>query len=257
MTTFKSGGSVAIAYEVTGHGEPLILIHGINGNLEMFYHNVEELSKHYQVITYDLRGHGRSDRPLNYTMDNHIDDCFRLMQHLKLKRANILGFSLGAYIALGFAIQYPEYVNKLILVGGKGHGEVSSYARLMIKHRHEIKGLTKEQVLDKLHPYIYHNTDIVDDWLLKVKDYATMTSNEEAIASRSMANFDYRDELKFIDKDVLLIVGEHDGLNPPEESEAIEHEVKRSFLLEFQHSGHAPLVEEHARFNDTVIRFLS
>lgn len=257
MVTFKSDGSVTIAYEVTGQGEPLILIHGINGNLEMFYHNVEELSKYYQVITYDLRGHGKSDRPLNYTMNDHIDDCFRLIIHLNIKRANILGFSLGAYIGLGFAINYPEYLHKLILVGGKGHGEVSSYARLMTKHRHEIKGLPKNEVLEKLKPYIYHNKDIVEEWLQNVSHYATMTPDEEAIASRSMANFDFRNSMEFIDKEVLLIVGEHDGLNPPFESEAIEQKVKRSHMLEFNKSGHAPLAEEYERFNDTVVRFLS
>ncbi len=256
MKTFNSDGSV-IAYEVTGQGEPLILIHGINGNMEMFYHNVQELSKYYMVITYDLRGHGKSDRPLNYSMEDHINDCFTLIKHLGIKRTNVLGFSLGAYIALGFAINYPEYLNKLILVGGKAHGEVSSFARLMTKHRHEIKGLTKKEVLEKLNPYIYHNTAIVKEWLEKVTDYSTMTANEEAIASRSVSNFDFRDDMKYIDKEVLLIVGEHDGLNPPNESEEIEQSVKRSFLVEFNQSGHAPLAEEHERFNDIVHYFLS
>ncbi len=63
--------------------------------------------------------------------------------------------------------------------------------------------------------------------------------------------------MKYIDKEVLLIVGEHDGLNPPNESEEIEQSVKRSFLVEFNQSGHAPLAEEHERFNDIVHYFLS
>ncbi|ULG71759.1 alpha/beta fold hydrolase [Macrococcus brunensis] len=256
MSEFKSMDGTMINYESTGSGDPLIMIHGLNGNLKMFERTKESLAENYRVITYDVRGHGHSDRPADYTLDDHIDDCLELFTHLGIKKAHILGYSMGAYIALGLVTRYPRKVDKLILVGAKSNAAVSSFARIMMEHRNEIKNKSKKEALEILNNYIFYDKDKVKAWQSDVNQYSTLDANEEAVASRSISGFDYRDELSKVPNTTLLITGEYDQLNPPEESELIAQKIPNSQLVKFKYSGHAPLAEEPERFVEEVQSFL-
>jgi pimeloyl-ACP methyl ester carboxylesterase len=115
---------VKIHYEVKGKGEPVILIHGLGSSAKLNWElpgTVAELAKHYQVIAFDNRGHGRSDKPQaegQYGV-NMVDDVVRLMDHLELPKAHVVGYSLGGMIALKLAVLHPERVNSVVL-GGMG-----------------------------------------------------------------------------------------------------------------------------------------
>lgn len=256
MSTFKTRDGVSIVYEVEGVGEPLVMLHGMHSNLQSFQAVAEALKDHFTVITYDMRGHGLSGKPLNYTIDDHIGDVAELIQHLGHKKVHLLGHSMGAYIALGFAVHHAAQVDKLILVGAKSHAEVSSFAKLMMKHRSEVKGKTKEEVEEVLNPYIYYDTEKVKEWKNDVRHYMALTDNEEAIAARGGAGFDYRGQIKEIPNDILLVTGIYDGLNPTKESEIIAEEVQHGKMVIFEKSGHAPHVEEPERFTQEVCTFL-
>ncbi len=104
-------------YEIHGTGEPLILLHGGVGGIDMFGPNLPALAKTRQVIAVDFQGHGRTadiDRPLRYEF--MADDIAALMNHLRIEKADVMGNSLGAGIALQLAIRHPERVRKLVLV---------------------------------------------------------------------------------------------------------------------------------------------
>lgn len=104
-------------YETHGKGRPLILLHGGLGSTSMFGDNLKALAKHRQVIAVDLQGHGRTadiDRPLSVEL--MADDVAALIQHLKLGRADVFGYSLGGGVALLVGIRHPELVNKLVIV---------------------------------------------------------------------------------------------------------------------------------------------
>ncbi|TDM00814.1 alpha/beta fold hydrolase [Macrococcus carouselicus] len=256
MSVFKSTDGTTINYEVSGSGEPLIMIHGINGNMRMFDIVKEQLADKYQIITYDVRGHGQSDRPLNFTIDDHIDDCLDLISYLELDKAHLLGYSMGAYIALGLAVRYPRKVDRLILVGGKAHTTVSSFARLMMQHRDEVKDKPKKEVTQLLSRYIFYNKEKVDGWQKTIDDYSEMDANEEAVAARGIIGFDYRNSLTKLPHQTLLIAGRHDQLNPPIESQYMAELIPNSKFIEFEYSGHAPLAEEPKRFAEEIQLFL-
>lgn len=106
-------------YEIHGDGPgtPLILLHGGLGAIEMFGDNLRALAKGRRVIGVDLQGHGRTadiDRPLDARF--MADDVAALIRQLKLERADILGFSLGAGVALQTAIRHPAVVHKIVAV---------------------------------------------------------------------------------------------------------------------------------------------
>jgi len=108
---------IKLYYEVRGSGRPLVLLHGGLGAIEMFGPNLPALAKGRQVIAVDLQGHGRTadvDRPLSVA--TMADDIAALLEHLRIGRADIMGYSLGGGVALQTAIRHPEVVNKLVVV---------------------------------------------------------------------------------------------------------------------------------------------
>src|SRR5437870_505606 len=108
---------IQLAYQEFGQGDPLILLHGAFGSVEMFGPNVDALAAGQRVIGVDLQSHGRSpapDRPMRF--ESMADDIAALIETLGLGRAAIMGFSLGGAVALRTAIQHPEVVDRLVLV---------------------------------------------------------------------------------------------------------------------------------------------
>jgi pimeloyl-ACP methyl ester carboxylesterase len=104
-------------YEIHGHGQPLILLHGGLGSSGMFNAILPDLSKGREVIAVDLQGHGRTadiDRPLSY--EAMADDIAGLIRYLNIPSADLMGYSIGGEVALRTAIQHPDLVSKLVIV---------------------------------------------------------------------------------------------------------------------------------------------
>jgi 3-oxoadipate enol-lactonase len=111
-------GDININYKVYGAGFPLVLIHPFSASLEFWRNLVESLPPKYQVIVYDVRGHGLSSAPAgeeNYTLDILAEDLHQLLTHLKVSKAIVGGLSLGGAIALGYAHRHPEMVKALLM----------------------------------------------------------------------------------------------------------------------------------------------
>jgi pimeloyl-ACP methyl ester carboxylesterase len=108
---------IKLYYEIHGTGEPLILLHGGLGAIEMFGPNLPALAKGRQVIGVDLQGHGRTadiDRPLSAEL--MAEDIAALIKHLKLERPDVMGYSLGGGVAFFIALRHPELVGRLVIV---------------------------------------------------------------------------------------------------------------------------------------------
>ena len=108
-----------IYYERSGSGTPLIFIHGAFANSSMWDPQWEYFQNRFQVIRYDLRGHGKTGRSgLNsYQMDTFVDDLAAFLDALEISSAILCGVSFGGSIAQGYASRYPEKVKGLVLAG--------------------------------------------------------------------------------------------------------------------------------------------
>lgn len=125
MQSFDSDG-VQIAYLDEGAGEPILLIHGFASNAATNWVDpqwVRTLTQdHRRVIALDNRGHGQSDKlydPARYGAPEMADDAIRLLDHLKIDRVDVLGYSMGARIAAFLAIAHPDRVRSVVF-GGLG-----------------------------------------------------------------------------------------------------------------------------------------
>lgn len=108
---FDSAG-VPIHYTDQGVGTPVILVHGYTANADLNWRVpglVRKLAKHFRVITLDLRGHGLSGKPQDPSKYGvaMVDDVLRLMDHLEIPKAHLVGYSMGGFITLKFAARYP------------------------------------------------------------------------------------------------------------------------------------------------------
>ncbi len=111
---FDSNG-VPIYYTVEGKGEPVVLIHGIGANADLNWRRpgvTGLLARDFQVITFDLRGHGRSGQPTDPSQygTELVEDVVRLMDHLHIDKAHVAGYSLGGFIALKLVTTHPERI---------------------------------------------------------------------------------------------------------------------------------------------------
>jgi len=114
---YASVNGLNLYYEVHGDGQPLILLHGGLGAVEMFGEVLSLLAEGRRVIGVDLQAHGRTadvDRPM--TFEAMADDVAALISHLGLEEADVMGYSVGGSVALQTAIRHPEAVRKVVLV---------------------------------------------------------------------------------------------------------------------------------------------
>ncbi len=118
---FESNG-VPIYYTVEGRGEPVILVHGVAATADLNWRRpgvTRRLAKHFQVISFDLRGHGLSGKPAEPEQygAQMMEDIVRLMDHLHIQKAHVAGYSLGGFIVLKLLAAHPDRVQSAALCG--------------------------------------------------------------------------------------------------------------------------------------------
>jgi pimeloyl-ACP methyl ester carboxylesterase len=122
MATFTKN-NISINYEIHGTGSPIVLLHGATVDFNSNYANfgwIKSLNKHgFQVIGMDFRGHGKSDSshaPEFYGTTNLTNDVINLLDHLKLKKVALIGYSIGTAIALNLLHKHSQYFSKAVLI---------------------------------------------------------------------------------------------------------------------------------------------
>lgn len=119
---FFSSNGVKIRYIVVGRGEPVILVHGFAGDLDMWRVLTADLANDYEVIAFDCRGHGKSDKPHEpeqYGIEM-VNDIVRLMDHLQIKKAHVMGYSMGGFIVMKMLAEHPDRFLTAVIGGSKG-----------------------------------------------------------------------------------------------------------------------------------------
>lgn len=118
-------------YQTLGEGLPLVLIHGLFGSADNWGNIAKHFAQHFQVISIDLRNHGRSPHSESQSYADMADDLLELCDVLELEKIHLLGHSLGGKVAMQFATQYPERLSKLIVVDMAMRAYADEHTQLM------------------------------------------------------------------------------------------------------------------------------
>ncbi|MFC4453784.1 alpha/beta fold hydrolase [Deinococcus sonorensis] len=249
--------------EQTGEGSPLVMLHGLTANIESMRAEIDRLSRSRRVIAIDSRGHGRSDKPSAYTLTDHVDDVLGVMDALNLTQVELMGSSMGSYIAQGVAIRAPARVKRLVLVTPKAHGATSSSARLLAQHADELQGKSEAEVQAFMFNLVFAPTtpapvraSMMASVQQQAQDGLMLTPEQNLAANRALEGFDFRPDLPRVTAETLVISGRHDALNPPEEGERIAQLIPGARFEVLEHSGHVPNLEEPERFFALIEAFL-
>ncbi|THF84822.1 alpha/beta fold hydrolase [Deinococcus sp. KSM4-11] len=252
-----------IHVEEHGQGRPLLMLHGLSANIESMRPEIERLSTLRRVIAVDSRGHGRSARPPAYTLADHVSDVLGVLDALGLDTADLMGTSMGSYIAQGVATRAPQRILKLVLVVPKASGTTSSVARLIGQHAAELEGKSNDEVLAFIGDRMFAPTTPPDIRALREqgaqRDLAlglTLTPEQFQAANRALEGFDFRPALPNVTADTLVISGRHDPLNAPEEGDVIARLVPHARMVVLERSGHLPGLEEPERLFEVIRDFL-
>lgn len=202
--TYADVNGLSLYYEEHGDGEgtPLVLLHGGFGIGAMFSPILPSLSTGRKVITVDLQGHGHTadiDRPLRHEL--MADDVGALIRHLGLEEADVMGYSLGGYVALQTAIRHPEVVRRLVTVSIplKSDGWYPSVR----EQQHNI-GADMAEALKQSPLYTTYAAVAprVEDWDVLVTK----------VGEGMRLDFDYTEQAKSIQAPVLLVFADADAI---------------------------------------------
>jgi len=254
---------IGIEYEVYGPrtGLPIVFIHGFPFNQTMWKQQVEALKGEYYVITYDVRGHGKSDiGDGHYTIELFVDDFIKLLDYLKVQSAVIVGLSMGGYIALRSFERHPERFRALILCDTRSEVDNNDGK---IKRANQIKAIKSNGM-----------KDFIESFVPAVLFEKTLKSNERLVNSvREMieetsplaaagtllalaARTDTTHSLFNINIPTLILVGKYDSITPPSTAHAMKSKIPDAELHVIPEAGHLSNLENPQEFNKHLLAFL-
>ena len=256
---------IEIYYEIHGEGFPIVMIHGFSANLDWWPQSViNELSKTFKVILFDNRGAGRTDKPdMDYSIRVFADDTAGLMDALNIKKAFIIGLSMGGYIAQVLTLNYPEKVEKLILCGTSCGGSKATppsaeTMKIVMRDRDVI---TQEEAIREWIPILFSKNFIINnpqyiENFVKHALIAPIPPYNYQLQTSAVFQFNTGRKLKEIKTSTLVLHGKKDIMLPPENSETISKLILDAKLHIFDEIGHLIFSEKPEEVLAIVMDFL-
>lgn len=251
-------GNLRTYYEIHGQGQPLLLIHGLGSSCRDWELQVPDFKEHFKVITLDLRGHGRSDKPsAPYRMDDFAGDAAGVLQALAPGPAHVVGISLGGMVAFQLVLDHPELVDRLVIVNSvpalvpRGLGDWLGYwQRLLI-----INLVGMEKMGRVLAERFFTNPDQEALRDIFIQRWAENQKSSYSASLRAAYGWSVRERLGEIEAPTLILGAEGDYF-PTAEKAAYTGEIPNAELVVVVDSKHALPAEKPGEFNRLVIDFL-
>ena len=273
-------GDIDIAYKMLGKGDPILLYNGASDGMDAWDPSLLRiLSSNHTVIAFDSRGLGNTtmgSKP--YTYQQLATDAAGLLDALKIPKADVMGYSLGSFIAQQITMMYPDKVNSLVLVGsscgGKDHTpKPSEFLKLQAEivnkslnnvsiSQEEMKELVTASVgagWIKLHPEVLENIPTMQESKPGLTPEAMNNQNNVGKHWEDNPNWSGAcDELAKLDKPTLVISGMDDNMYAPHvNSLKIAEKIPGAWLVQIKNAGHAVVDQYPEEVGKIMNTFLS
>lgn len=254
---------VSLYYELYGDGEPLVLIHGLQGDASNFRRLAPALGRDFRVLLFDQRGSGYSDKPdMEYPTALLADDTVALMRALGFDAAHLLGTSMGGQVAQQFALRHPDVLRRLILAcTTSGGADAVPVDMAMLAAAYTLEDLTAEERAVRL-----ARSSFTPDWLAghpEIIDELAAARRQrpldlDALARRNRA-FEHHDtfaDLGRIRAPTLVLTGTPDAIIPDANSAILAERIPDARLRVLDPAGHLFWIEREADTLAAVREFL-
>lgn len=255
--TFING--IDLCYHIYGSGPPLILVHGLGFDHSAWGPQIPALSRDYQVIVYDVRGHGRSEAPDQpYSIELFADDLHFLLRFLGLRNSYLLGLSMGGRIILQFALKYGGEAKALIVADAQSETPPASQERFrMLAQMAREQGMAQTAEVFFSLPFMEHLA-VFNPEAYRREKAAFQTRSPVGFARACLAIAQMKpltERLSEIQCPTLALAGEKDEPYLPYiEIYAQRIPCCRKVIL--PRAGHVSNLENPEAFNEAVMDFL-
>jgi pimeloyl-ACP methyl ester carboxylesterase len=250
-------------YDESGAGEPLLFIHGLGASTTSWQLQVPFFSPRYRVVTYDLRGHGRTARPRGaYSIAQFARDAAGLLETLNCGPTHVVGLSLGGAIAFEFALQRPDLVRTLTVVNSApgldlpGIGDRVRWAafvgtRWLVGHT-----LSMRRQGDLLAKRLFPRPDQTENRRKFVDEFAHNDRHAYSASAQALLSWNVMDRIGEIRCPSLIVSADHD-YTPVSFKAAYVARMPNAVLEVIPNSRHATTVDQADRFNAVLADFLA
>jgi pimeloyl-ACP methyl ester carboxylesterase len=231
---------ISIHYAISGHGSPVIFLHGGLANIDYWGNQVPAIAAHHAVILMDSRGHGRSTRDAKpYGYDLMADDVIALMDALKIPKADIVGWSDGGILGLDLAMRHKNRIGKVFAFAANtatsgvkdGVENNPTFAAYIERAGREYRTLSATP----------------DDYGAFVEQISRMWAEQPNWSDA---------QLRDIDTPVLIVDGDHDEAIKREHTETIAATIPHAGLLILPNVSHFAFLQDPEQFNFAILHFL-
>ncbi|MHB1221933.1 MAG: alpha/beta fold hydrolase [Gammaproteobacteria bacterium] len=266
---------ITISGSKLGDRAVIFLIPGVpGGNHTVFYEIQDELLRYGDLVLFDPRGCGQSDASAaKYcSLNSYIDDIQAIRERLCLGKIILLGGSYGAMAALGYAVKYNEYLEKLILLGGAPSYRFLETAKVNLKNRGSLEQKIAAKSLfdgtfkdDEHFKKYYQITSSLYLFKKEAQQNASPTTRSNVPYNIEITNFGFSDflrkfnfenELKNISCNTLILAGKNDWINDPKHSRFMAKHIQKSQLVIFDDCGHFIWADQREKFFQALNNFL-
>ncbi|WP_456467663.1 alpha/beta fold hydrolase [Archaeoglobus sp.] len=256
---YVRNGSVNVYYEVEDGGEPaLVFVHGWTANMNFWKEQRRYFSGRNKMLFVDNRGHGKSEKPLEYKyyrFENFVSDLNSVVEDAGLENFVLIGHSFGTMISMKYCVEYPDKILALILIGGGTriktlHKFGYPFARVFASLAYN----TSSRYVAKL--AFGKNAGELREWGWKqAMEYTPSYSAMNVY--KTLTKIDLRDAAKKIEKPTLIIVGDEDALLPVSKSKELNRLICNSKLVVVPNAGHCVMLERPDEVNRVMDEFIS
>ena len=236
-------------YHEFGSGETIVLLYGLFGSVNNYQKVIDEFSSRYHVVVPEIPIYDLNGMPTVSSLTKHIYD---LLQEINIQQFHLVGNSLGGHIALLLAIEHPEMVKSLVLVGSSGlfeNGMGDSFPK-----RGDYNYIKAKAEITFFDP-VTATKELVDEI------FETVNNKYKALQILSIAKstirYNLKDQLDKINCECCIVWGKQDAVTPPDVAIEFKRHIPHASLFWIDNCGHVPMLESPREFNEILSGFLN
>jgi len=243
--------------------QTLVFVHGLSGSSSAWINYEKYFEKKFNILTFDLRGHGKSFRPKReeeYLIKNFSKDIYRLVKKEKISNFILIGHSFGNFIVLDFFKRYKNLVKALVLISADAAPAKRKLTKIILpflwlsKLLNYFPGIKKEGGHLDYSRYLHSG-----DWNIRriIADVSNTGLRSFLFSTYQIYKFDMEDSLREIKVPTLIIHGNKDTIFPINSGMKINNSIKNSKFVVFKNSNHIIVLNDFTKLSTEINKFVN